>query len=161
MLLLQKEFSVQIVRKVIANISEQFGGATSPDYGVVKIREKEFSITRSAIHASYGIDSLQNFQGESNFQIIVHTLSRNNRSCWGNQSLLSTDLSTKFSLLFSIAIKNWFPNMHRGSVSKQIGQVFYDIGNKNKVEIGQINFYKLLFTVVHQRKPIIQLASLV
>lgn len=54
--------------------------------------------------------------------------------------LTSTEMTTKFSFLYGIAIKNWFPTLHMGSVRKFMGKVLYSIGLKGRVDIDQIIF---------------------
>lgn len=76
-----KKFSIQNVREVIANLLENFGDAGSQDYGMFRIRGNKLSITPGAINAFYGTTSLENFQGESNFDKIAYTFTRNSRSC--------------------------------------------------------------------------------
>lgn len=102
-----------------------------------RIKGNELPITPGAINAFYGTDSLENFQGSVILTRLL-TLTRNRRSCWGDRSLPFIDLSNKFSLLFCIAIKNIFPYFHMGSVSKLMGQVFYAIENKRRMDIGKI-----------------------
>ena len=108
---------------MIANIYENFGDNSSLDYGSLMVRGKELSFSLGSINAFYDTDSLEDFQVEQDFDKITRALTRKEMTRWVDKNLPSTEMSTKFFLLYGIAIKNWFSNLHRGSVSKFMGQV--------------------------------------
>ena len=97
---------MQIVSEVITNVPEKFGNASSQEFRSLRVRGKELTITPETINAFYGTNLVKDFEGEHDFNKIAHVLTRNERACWVDQNLPSSEMSTEFSLLFDIGIKN-------------------------------------------------------
>ena len=50
----------------------------------------------------------------------------------------------KYSLIYGIAIRNWYPNKQRSSFSKPMTQLLYGIRNNQPVNIGEIIFSQIV-----------------
>lgn len=100
-----KKFDFRIVRQLLANLSEDFGIYSSPIFGVSRIREK-LSITHGSINAHYGIDIRVIVPEEPEMNKVVVCITDNERTHWVDRHMSSTYLSTKYSLLYGISIKN-------------------------------------------------------
>ena len=98
-----KKCSVQHVREVIVNLFEDFGNSSSPLFGEIMIREKKLHITPDSSNEYDNLLVEQHAEPESYLGKIARCLTGGEKSSWIENKMTSTDLSSKYSLLYGIA----------------------------------------------------------
>lgn len=133
-------FCEKLIREFVANISEEFGDILEDEFGKVTVRGKTVSVTPKAINEFLKINIASAVPKIENWHEVARCLTNGKVSKWRGPSLESKYLTSLYSLLQGICIKNWVPVTHRASISKSVGAVIYSIGLGKSVNLGEIIF---------------------
>lgn len=125
-------------------MAEDFGNSSCPDFEAFKIRGKELSITLDMINEFYCSVVQEVVAEEPDLDKVARCLIGNERSRWIDQKISSSNLTTNYSTMYAIAIKKWFPTLHKRSINKAMGQFLYVIRNKGLVDMGLIIFDQIV-----------------
>ncbi|MEQ5154411.1 hypothetical protein ABN254_21580, partial [Providencia rettgeri] len=129
-------------KEFYANLLTTIKDAGSQVYGRIWLRGKEYTFDTRSINLYLGIDSSDIEDPILGANAITKVITGGTYSYWPGETnkLPAKSLTTKYAVLHKIAMTNWLPNEHRGSLNFNMASLIYRIGRGIPVDLGDIIF---------------------
>lgn len=139
-----KAFPDMFVREIIANLTDGFCNEESYKYGLILVRGQQAVTTPAMIDEYFGITDPEYEPFENDYDLVDRTITSGMRTVWGEHSIPSRSLTSKYALLYFIGVYNWIPRTARMPVSKAACFLLYYIGRGKGFQNLQTRVLKLL-----------------
>lgn len=139
-------YHAQLVREFIVNLPDQVDDATSPHFQKVVIRNKIIDFSPKVIHEFMGSNApTSEDQVPSRIELISELTGGKDKKGWPESGLYRASLlSSKYSVLHKIGVKNWIPTAHSTGVSLALAQFLFMIGTGRSVDVGKLFYSQII-----------------
>ncbi|XP_019178987.1 PREDICTED: uncharacterized protein LOC109174177 [Ipomoea nil] len=135
------------------NLNEEVDNLTSERCMQIFIRGKWYVFGPDMINQYYGLKTVEEDE-ISDWDLVAKTLTRGLAPIWptgDNDTLSSSQFTSKFVILHQIALHNWLPSAHFHTVSKPLAALLFRVGTKMTIDLEKWIFYHIL-TLIHPRE---------
>ncbi|XP_019178986.1 PREDICTED: uncharacterized protein LOC109174176 [Ipomoea nil] len=140
------------------NLNEEIDNLTSERCQQIFITGKWYVFRPDMINEYSGMKPVEE-EEISDWDLVAKTLTGGLAPVWptgDNDTLSSSEFTSKFVILHRIALHNWLPSAHFHTVGKQLAALLFRIGTKMTVDLGRWIFYHIL-TLIHPREQKVRL----
>ncbi|XP_019173397.1 PREDICTED: uncharacterized protein LOC109168971 [Ipomoea nil] len=146
-------YSKLLTYEFYCNLNEDIDNLTSEKCQQIFIRGKWYVFEPDMINQYYGLKTVEE-EEIFDWDLVAKTLTGGLTPVWptgDNDTLSSSQFTSKFVILHRIALHNWLPSAHFHTVGKNLTALLFRVGTKMTIDLGRWIFYHIL-TLIHPRE---------
>ncbi|XP_019154249.1 PREDICTED: uncharacterized protein LOC109150721 [Ipomoea nil] len=151
-------FSKLLTYEFYFNLNEEIENLTSEKCQQIFIRGKWHVFGPDMINQYYGLKTVEE-EEISYWDLVAKTLTGGLVPVWptgDNDTLFSSQFTSKFVMLHRISLHNWLPSAHFHTVGKILAALLFRVGTKMTIDLGRWIFYHIL-TLIHPMEQKVRL----
>lgn len=135
-------YHAQLIREFIVNLPEKITDPYSTDYMEAYVRGNCVKFSQRGINDFLGIAILSSIDPlPSKTELVKEITGGKHLDGWPDKGLsLVSKLSTNYSILHNIGVKNWAPSSHSTGISLTLAQFIHEVGTSVVLDFGQFVF---------------------
>ena len=139
-------FVSQIVLEFYVNLSKDMGDPSSSNFRKATMQGYWFKFSPSIINQYWECEDFLDDEIEvPETDPMVSVITRGKvRTSPQKYNLCSSHLTSRYSFLHKIAMRNWLPTTHRTLITKKFTTLLFQIGMKRKFNLGKLVFEHVL-----------------
>ncbi|XP_019170458.1 PREDICTED: uncharacterized protein LOC109166029 [Ipomoea nil] len=136
-------YSMWLTPKFYTNLSSDSALASSPHYHQVYARGRWFDFSPVVINRYFNQTAFEE-DFEPGLDVLASSLTHAAVTTWPSADLLSTLLTTIYSVLFRLVCSNWLPFVALHCVSKKMVVLLYKIRHKINFDLGSLIYNHIM-----------------